>query len=126
MVWRLATTDDGVAFVRKASRVAWVPERVELKRTTDPLAYRSGLGSWPEGTKAKADELDTIGAPIDISKRRAEQMLKANSRAVGTHAVLLKAIAYRKARRRAQYHPEYYPTRRHGYRGVVPRPRHPL
>jgi RecA-family ATPase len=96
VVWRLQATDDGMALVRNAARMSWIPKRVELHRRTDPLSFTRTESSWPAGTKAKADELDAIGAPINISKRVARELLKGAGLTPGTNEVLLKAIAFRR------------------------------
>lgn len=96
VVWRLQATDDGLALVKKAARMSWVPERVDLHRT-DPLGFRRVAESWPAGTAAKAAELDDIGAPVDITKREARQLLTDNGRLPGRNDLLLKAIAYRRS-----------------------------
>ena len=75
VVWRLRVTDEGLALDKKAARMSWIPERVELHRT-EPLGFKRTAESWPAGTKAKADELDSIGAPLDVSKRQARQLLQ--------------------------------------------------
>ena len=98
IVWRLHATDDGVAFVRNASRVSWVPERIALVKHDEPLSYSNVDDSWPAGTKAKADELDQLDAPIDVSRRQAVAILKAAEHDVGRIEVLAKAIKYRKTR----------------------------
>ena len=96
LVWGLRPTDDGVAFVRQASRISWVPERIELRQRDEPtLSFSAGLQSWPAGTKAKAAELDHIGAPLTISRRKATELLKAAQIPAGRPGVLQKAIRYR-------------------------------
>lgn len=97
IVWRLQVTDDGLALVKKAARISWVPERVELVSTSDALGFRRTSNSWPAGTREKAAELDDIGAPLEVSKREARRLLKEAGRTPGRDAVLMKAIAYRKA-----------------------------
>jgi hypothetical protein len=96
VVWRLRATDDGLAFDKKAARMSWVPEHVELART-DPLGFKRVGASWPAGTAAKAAELDSVGAPANVSRRQATVLLKAAGLAPGRNEVLLKAIAYRKS-----------------------------
>lgn len=98
ILWRLQPTDDGVAFVRKASRISWVPEHVALTQRDEPLSFTTGTESWPAGTRAKADELDQIGAPLALSKRQAVQLLTAAGIAPGRHDVLLKALRFRQQR----------------------------
>jgi hypothetical protein len=96
VVWRLQSTDDGLALTKKAARVAWIPERVGLHRT-DPLGFKRTDQTWPAGTAAKAADLDSIGAPIDVTKRKARELLTAAGIPPGRDLVLLKAIAWRKA-----------------------------
>lgn len=100
VLWRLEATDGGLALVRKAARIAWVPERVNIASTDDPLSFSTGLPSWPHGTKDKADELDRIGAPVEVTKRQARALLKAGGLEPGRDGLLLKAIQYRKNRAR--------------------------
>lgn len=96
--WRLERTDDGYRFTNKGARVAYVPAHVDIRQGADPLTFTRIGDSWPAGTKAKADELDTIGAPLDLTFRAARTLLKAVGCTPGTNAVLSKAIAYRKHR----------------------------
>ena len=96
VVWRLSPTDNGLNLERSASRISWVPERVDLTESADPLAFRTGLPSWPAGTAAKAKELDAIGAPLDVTKRQAIELLKAAGKEQGRGEVLMKAIKHRK------------------------------
>ena len=96
VVWRLSPTDDGLSLERTASRISWVEERVDLTESADPLAFRTGLPSWPAGTAAKAKELDAIGAPLDVTKRGAIALLKAAGKEQGRGEVLMKAIKHRR------------------------------
>ena len=97
VVWRLTRTDDGVKLIRKASRISWVPEIVNL-RQTEPLGYERCGGSVPEGTLEKVRELDALGAPIDVSKRQMIAWLKERDIAPGRSTILMAAITYRKNR----------------------------
>ena len=95
VVWRLQATDDGVALVRKASRISWVPERIDLTQREEPLSFSSGLQSWPAGTAAKAKQLDGAGVPLNATKRQAIELLKSAGVEVGREALLLKALRHR-------------------------------
>jgi hypothetical protein len=97
VVWQLKATDDGLAFVKKAARMAWIPERVDLVRTDDPLGFRRVTNSWPAGTSEKALELDEVGAPLDVSKREARRLLTEAGKTPGRDGLLMKAITYRKS-----------------------------
>lgn len=99
IVWQLVPTDNGVKFVRKAARIAWVPESLVILKKDDPLlSYSRTSQAWPEGTKEKATELDVIGAPVEVSRREAARLLKDASYVVGKTIVLNAAIKYRKQR----------------------------
>lgn len=99
IVWQLKVTEDGMDFVRKASRISWVPELLAVKKLTTPtLAFRTGAQSWPAGTYEKAKELDELGAPMDISRRAAITLLKEHGLAQGKTIVLHSALRYRKTR----------------------------
>jgi hypothetical protein len=95
IVWRLSRTDDGYRLTKKHARISWIPDNVEIVQSVDPLTFRRSAGSWPAGTREKADELDAIAAPLGISKRQAIALLKAADLSVGRHEVLLKAIVFR-------------------------------
>ena len=96
--WQVKRTDDGYRFVNRGSRVPYVADHIDIGKHDDPLRFERVGDSWPAGTKAKADELDTIGAPVEISNREARSALKEAGRSVGTSAVLAKAITLRKQR----------------------------
>lgn len=98
IVWQLVPTDDGVSFLKKASRINWVPDKLVVRKSDEPLAYSRANGSWPDGTKEKAAELDRLDAPTDISRRNAAIMLKDAGITVGKTIVLNAAIKYRKQR----------------------------
>lgn len=100
VVWQLRPTDGGLEFVKKAARMSWIPERVEIVRSDDPLGFRRTSGSWPAGTREKAEELDQITAPIELTKREARRLLIEAGRTPGRDLVLVKAIAYRKQTQR--------------------------
>jgi hypothetical protein len=97
VVWQLKTTDDGLIFVRHASRMSWVPSKVPLA-VDDPLQYRKAAQSWPAGTATKARELDAARVPLDASKRRARELLKASGATPGKNDVLMAALRYRRQR----------------------------
>jgi len=98
VVWQLRTVENGLQFIRKAARISWVPESVTVKMNVEPLAFTRTKGSWPEGTKDKADELDALEAPLDISRRKAAQMLKDKGYVVGNTQTLNAALKYRRER----------------------------
>lgn len=97
VVWQLKESDGGLTFVRKASRISDVPENVALIKKDDPtLSFSRGAKLWPSGTIEKAKQLDAIGAPIDISQRKAIALLKEANEMVGKTTIVQAAIHYRK------------------------------
>lgn len=96
VVWQLKATDDGLAFIKKAARMSWVPERVDLVRRTEPLEFKRTMNSWPAGTREKAEQLDRLDVPLDASKRAAREAIKAAGESPGRDVVLLKALVYRR------------------------------
>lgn len=95
VVWRVSKTEDGLKLTRKAARISWVPEIVNLRETSDPLGFTRSGGSMPEGTMEKVRELDEAGAPSNISRRKMTLWLKEHEMAVGRSAVLQAAMNYR-------------------------------
>jgi hypothetical protein len=96
VVWQLKKSDEGMTLVRKAARMSWVADKIDLKMGQEPLLFARTTDGWPEGTKEKAAELDRLGLPTNISRRNAaDAMTKANI-TPGRIVVLSKAIAYRK------------------------------
>lgn len=96
VVWQLKATDDGLAFIKKAARMSWIPERVDLVRKTEPMGFKRTANSWPAGTREKVDQLNRLGVPIDASKRAAREAIKTAGEAPGRNDVLLKALAFRR------------------------------
>jgi len=104
IVWQLVKTDEGLSFIRTMSRVNWIPERVQFRMTDEPtLRFDQINESWPMNTREKADQLDAVKAPIDISKRQAQNLLKAANIIPGKEATLLAAIRYRKQRENREW-----------------------
>lgn len=97
VVWQLKLVDGGIGFLRKAARMSWVPEKVDLVRLDDPtLRFRRALQAWPAGTKDKADELDKAGVPEEATRSDARRMLKEAGFTPGRNDVLMKAMAFRR------------------------------
>ncbi len=100
LVWQFRKMDgDAYEFVRKAARISWVPEKVVIHKREDPtLAFARAHGAWTAGTLEKAQELDAVGAPLDVPRRTAAEMLRDKGYTAGTNQVLSSAIRYRKTR----------------------------
>jgi len=97
IIWQLKVQDDGIQFIRKASRVSWVAEIVNITKVDDPhLSYSRGALSWPEGTKEKAKELDAADVPPEAGRHIATRMLKAAGFSPGRTVTLNAALKYRR------------------------------
>lgn len=97
VVWQLRLMDGGLQFVRKASRIAWVPEIVSTTQA-EPLAFSRTGQTWPAGTMDKVRELDEAEVPLDLSRRKVIQLLKEKGVTPGKTIVLNAAIQYRNNR----------------------------
>jgi hypothetical protein len=96
VVWQLSATDSGYDFVRKAARISWIPERVSIAKVESPSLHFARVGeSWPEGTMQKVYELHQSNVPMDASRRKASEMLKAAGYIPGTTTILQAALNYR-------------------------------
>lgn len=88
VVWRLIERQGGIELRATHRRVAWVPDRLELTRKTDPLRHDIGLPTWAAGTKEAAERLDALGAPLDISSSKAARLLRENGGGIRKEALL--------------------------------------
>lgn len=97
IVWQLKPTDDGYQFARKASRVSWVPEFVNIRRSENPhLSFSRAAAGWPDGTKQKALELEAAGVPVDATRSVAIKLLRDKGLVPGKTLILVAALKYRK------------------------------
>ena len=96
VVWKLAATDSGYELKRELTRTSWIPERVVLKKVTEPyLTFERAAGAWPVGTIEVAGELKALGVAPESSTRVAIDALKAAG--VGRRrAVVVAAQKYRR------------------------------
>jgi hypothetical protein len=76
VVWRITTADDGLNLKREATRMSWVPERVAVHRSDDPLRFTVATALFPSGTKDVAAALDGLAVPLDASERVASKALR--------------------------------------------------
>lgn len=64
--WELRSTGGSdFLLTRKFSRVSWVPEKIPLRRETEPLRHVIAAQSFPPGTAQCVSHLDALGVPID-------------------------------------------------------------
>ena len=92
VVWEMVERGHGEYLLRATKRrVSWVGQQVVLQRTEVDgiLGYRwdDGGVTWLGGTKEVADLLDELGAAVDISRRKAMALLRANGRGKATDVV---------------------------------------
>ena len=99
LVYHLKPTDSGLDLVMKASRVDYVKHEINLQQGLDTLGFSETVhGGWPEGTKDKVKELDSLGIPEGSSFRKTKSLLREHGHLPGKSTVLLAAIRYRKER----------------------------
>ena len=97
VVWQLRAIDEGSEFVRKASRISWVPEQVTIHKGESPhLNFTRAKGGWPEGTKEKAKELEAAEVPLEVGRIVAIRMLKDKGFTPGKTLILNAALKYRR------------------------------
>ena len=86
----------GLGLDRELTRTSWIPERVVLKKVTEPyLTFERAAGAWPVGTIEVAGELKALGVAPESSTRVAIDALKAAG--VGRRrAVVVAAQKYRR------------------------------
>ncbi len=96
IVWHLVATDDGIELVNEKRRMGWVPEKVTMRRISEPiLRYVRTAQSWPSGTQEIADALDRLSIPLGAATRTAEKALKESG--VGRRALVVRAaLKYRR------------------------------
>lgn len=82
IVWRLTRTEQGVRLQRTHSRVAWVPEKIEITKHENDDTTVSYLITerthLPAGTHQLADILHRLGAQPGVRFRDAAQLLRSN------------------------------------------------
>ena len=95
--WELKVAEDGAVILnRKLTRVSWVPDRVALRRLSDPLRHVLAAGPvWPAGTKDTAEELDRLAVPVTASCTTAMASLKEDGQG-RRKGVVLAALKWRR------------------------------
>ncbi len=113
IVWNLtvdAEDPNDLILKRHVSRVSWVPEKLAITRQDEPLRHTTEKNSYLHGAKGVADKLDALDAPVAISRRAAEKLLKEAHGSVGKTIILCSAIQYRKDRLVAGWPIEVVPS----------------
>lgn len=99
-VIELSRTDAGIRLKATHRRTAAYPSTLDLVAAgidddETALTYRETIGSWPGGTAEKARELDQVAAPLDVTNKRARDLLRRGGFTGGRNDVLAAAIRYR-------------------------------
>ena len=76
VVWELKPSEDGFLCLAWKRRVSWVDEKLSIGKHDDGtrVTFSMEARSWKEGTKAAAEWLASVDAPVDISKNKAWQL----------------------------------------------------
>jgi hypothetical protein len=98
VVWQIKKADSGLALINKAARIPWVAQRIELTMTSSPLQFSCCTDEFSPAARAKAAELDELGLPIEISRRKAAEAMKEAGLIPGRSYILTDALRYRKSR----------------------------
>lgn len=99
VIWQLEEVENGWKLNRMASRMAWVPQTVFIRKETEPtLRFVRADQAWPQGTLEKARELDDADVPLGTSRRKATEMLKMAGYTPGKATLLQAALNYRDTR----------------------------
>lgn len=98
VVWQMTKTDDGVRLTAKKRRMGWVPEKIELTITDDPLHYDTlDRPGYPAGTKDAMNLLDGLGIDPALSYRKVGPMIREKGHKVSTDVLRAAIVARRKA-----------------------------
>jgi len=106
VVIRLERTEAGVKLTATHRRMSWFPEETSLTiseeqgTVTFALPISATGGGWPAGPKDVADNLERLGAPLDISQRAAVALLQEHGCGAGREKVKA-ALKHRRQRAEA-------------------------
>lgn len=76
------------------TRMSWVPEKLDLTWTDEPLAFRRAARAYIEGTAECAADLDRLGISRNVSGNEAQRLLREAGRG-RNRRVVLDAVSYR-------------------------------
>lgn len=78
LVWDLRPREGGLSLTAKKRRQSWIPERLDIVRSEEPLRHELAVTGavWPAGTQACAETLDRLGAALDITLNAAQKLLR--------------------------------------------------
>ena len=99
VIWKLTAHGDGVRLSSKLPegkrRQGWIPERIDLARTTGPLAHVHVENDSDDKIEQVIGELESLGVPVNCGNHKAGKLY----REAGLHATQ-KLIAEAQQRRR--------------------------
>lgn len=108
VVWRVEKTDTGLTLHREAARMRWVPDKVRLHMTEEPLRFVQVDYAWPAGTKECAEILNKLGVALEVKTRAAQTALKDAGHKMRKQ-VLCAALRFRRERALEDLRPEDLP-----------------
>ena len=102
VVVHLKQSDGGKEWKATHRRIGWYPEstniNVEENHDTGVVSFTSDAEVWPEGTRLCAEHLDTLGLPLDVTRRAARAALQEADLSPRQNSVVTAAIRWRKVR----------------------------
>jgi len=101
VIWWQRRLNGGVHLDCTGSRLSWVGPTLQIDRFVDPhteiVSYSSPIRiGWGPGVADKARELDKVGAPLDATRSRADEMLRQAGIKPGRHKLVAEALKYRR------------------------------
>jgi hypothetical protein len=98
VIWQLERSTTGLTLT-STSRVAWVPQTLEVDRIKDPLHYTrpTAIGGYTVAEFTRAKELDALGIPRSWGRKRIYARLVDLGLPTGNNQTLTNAIRWRKS-----------------------------
>lgn len=98
IVWQLGTERNRLQIRRKATRINWVPDSIDLERTTEPLRFSAKQLDHGERIEEKIRELNELGLPLDATRQDATKAFANAGRRPGRTELLQAALTSRRSR----------------------------
>ena len=98
--WKLTRKNAVFSLTRTKGRQLWIPERIDLVMSSDPLTFtlpaEPEQEAWPDGAAELADLLDELDVPLTHGRPRVQAALKEAGHRYRAELITA-AIRYRKA-----------------------------
>lgn len=95
VVYQLTAMEHGYRLKATHRRMRWIPDSVDLAMTQEPLTFATAAKLWPAGVPQLVKFLDTWEVPLDLSRRKVRDVLRAHGE-TASDTTLGAAIAWRK------------------------------